>query len=497
MIQFMRLLTRHLPRRLKQRPGAALKVLIALVAVGFVQMAGCVDSPRVHRPELPSLLEGATAAPSVDLDSIVARDTLRVITRYSPSTYFLYRGRELGFEYELASAYAQRLGVHLQMVVARSQADVIPMLLDGRGDVAAPGYAALPPNAGDARSCSAYGESHLVLVTRTDDDSLRTLVDLSGRTVHVREGSRAHHELRTLSESLVDSIAIVTVSTAWDNESLIAEVEAGRISLAVADWPTVGMELAYHPGVRVGPMLGSPDSTSWLVRPDAERLAESINTFFAETNRSAFFNILKDKYFEQPARYSRYKSEYARFRQSGELSQYDTLIRRYAEEHGLDWRLVAAQVYQESRFNPRAQSWAGARGLMQLMPVTARSLGVHNTYSVHQNLSGGMRYLAQQVARFDTLGPNEALAFGLAAYNAGFGHVQDARELARREGLNPNVWSGNVETAIEMLAYERYYREATYGYCRGSETTDYVSRILKRWQVYRDMLDYQQDLPIL
>ena len=473
-----------------------LRVIPAILMVALIHFAGCVDSSRVHRIGVPTV-DSETAVQAFDLDSIAARDTIKIITRYAPTTYFLYRGGELGFEYELASEYAQRLGVHLQMIVADNPDDMVPMLLRGDGDIIAPGFAAKPLNVDNARSCSAYGESHMVLITRVSDDSLRSISDLAGKTVHVRAGSPAHRELLRLNSSMSDTITIVTVSGAWDSESLIAELETGTISCTVADWPVVGMELAYHPGVRVGPMLGEADSTSWLVRPEAHQLAQSVTEYFHSLHRTAFFNSLKDKYFAQERRYSRYKSEYVRFRQSGELSQYDVLIRHYANNAELDWTLVAAQVYQESRFNHRARSWAGARGLMQLMPRTARQLGVRNSYSVRQNLRGGTRYLAQQIARFDTLDQREALAFGLAAYNAGFGHVLDARELARREGLNPNVWTGNVEVTMELLAYERYYRQVTYGYCRGSETVNYVSSIMKRWQVYRTMLEYQQEIPIL
>ena len=480
--------------------GSGARISLVLIVAGLLQFFACFDSLRVSQYQ--SWKTGATpemlaAGVPVDLDSIIRRDTLRVITLSSPATYFLYRGRELGFEHELAQRFARTTGVHIQMIVARDASQVVPWLMEGRGDIVALGFSTDLSCNYDAHACSPYGATRMVVVTGRNGASIDSLSDLAGRSVHVRGGSRAYHALTGFNHQLGGAITIHAMPGSWDNESALSAVAYGSVEITVADWPLVAMELQHHKGLRIGPELGTPDSVAWLVRPTSVKLATAVNAFLDQARGSAFFNMLKKRYFEQETRYSRYRTEFVRFRRTGRLTPYDQLIRDAAGNHGLDWALVAAQMYQESRFNARARSWAGAVGLMQLMPETAKMMGVRNIRDAKQNIDAGTRYLALHVVRFDSLTERNALAFALASYNAGLGHVLDARKIARDEGLNPDVWKDNVELTIRKLARERYYRNATYGYCRGSETANYVNGILGRWQVYQEMLAYQQQAFVL
>jgi len=159
-----------------------------------------------------------------------------------------------------------------------------------------------------------------------------------------------------------------------------------------------------------------------------------------------------------------------------------------AEEVGVDWLLVAAVAYEESGFAHDMESPMGAVGLMQIMPETAASLGVADVLDPVQNIHAGTRYLRDQIAQFGSLEKRDAIAFGLAAYNVGLGHVEDARKLAAEIGRDPNRWRGNVETAMELLAHQRFYRRASSGYFRGSETARYVNAVLARWEMYERMM---------
>jgi len=472
-------------------------VWLIIVIFGLLQASARVYDP----PSQPVLAVPPSEKPAfpvaIDLDSIRTRDTLRVITRNTATTYFLYRGGERGFEYELASEFASRLGVHLQMVVPPSWDDMIPWLLEGKGDIVAPGFLMTPPYTVNAMRSRPYDASYLVVVSRTRKDMVRSLDGLAGRTVHVREKSPAAYALADLNAKLNGKITVVTVPSTWDTETLLSELADGNISTTVAPWPLAQIEQGEHPDLRIGPVLGQPDSVAWFVRPDSPELLRRINEFFSGTHKSAFYNVLKEKYFAPTERYSRYKDAHVNFIRYGRISPYDAFIQRSARRAGLDWLLIAAQVYQESGFNPRAQSWMGAVGLMQLMPGTVALLGVRNPWNPWQNIQAGVRHLAAQIARFDTLASDDAIAFGLASYNAGSGHLQDARQIALEEGLNPDRWAGNVEVAVKLLSHERYYSRTLYGYCRGSETVNYVNGIMRRWKVYRSLLERPRRSPIL
>ena len=173
---------------------------------------------------------------------------------------------------------------------------------------------------------------------------------------------------------------------------------------------------------------------------------------------------------------------------NGKISPYDKLVRKYSDRYGFDWRLVTAQMYQESKFNPKAKSQVGARGLMQLMPRTAKAMGVINTSDPAHSIKGGVKYLDWLRDRFDTSLPiSERLWFSLAAYNAGAGHVQDARRLASQMGYDANRWFEHTENAMLLLSKKKYAKKARYGFVNGTEPVNYVRDIRQRFEAYIEL----------
>jgi len=175
----------------------------------------------------------------------------------------------------------------------------------------------------------------------------------------------------------------------------------------------------------------------------------------------------------------------------GRLSPYDEILKKHSKRYGLDWRLMAAQAYQESLFDPEAESWAGAKGLFQLLPSTGLELGFEDLGDPEAGIQAGVRYMHQILARLEPRVPlKHRLRFALAAYNAGFGHLQDARRLAAEESLDPDKWFGHTEKAMLLLSQPRYYQRARYGYVRGSETVRYVSEIQNRYDHYVTLVPF-------
>jgi membrane-bound lytic murein transglycosylase F len=219
------------------------------------------------------------------------------------------------------------------------------------------------------------------------------------------------------------------------------------------------------------------------VRAENRKLLGAIDEFFDQEHRGVFYNMAYRKYFKDPRRIRKHVE--MRSANTGTLSPYDDLIRRYAEQYGFDWRLIVAQMFHESRLDPTAKSWAGAEGLLQVLPSTAKALGFHNLGDLETGIHAGIKYLNQLRGKLDADIPlQERTWLALAAYNAGFGHLADARRLAKRLGLDPNRWTDNVEKAMLLLSRDKYARQAKNGYCRCSEPVAYVRDIRARYDAY-------------
>lgn len=226
---------------------------------------------------------------------------------------------------------------------------------------------------------------------------------------------------------------------------------------------------------------------SWAVRDGNTELADSIKNWYKPEIAANVKREERELFSTQ----SIHRHVYAPMlnTQAGIISNYDHLFKRYAPIARWDWRLLAAQCYQESCFDPKAYSWAGAKGLMQIMPETARHLGLAESevYEPEQNIYAAVRYINELNSHFtDIRNPEERKFFVLASYNGGFFHIRDAMALAKKNGKNPHKWIHVAEYVVKLSTPE-YYNDPVvkYGYMRGSETANYVSAIYSRWQKYR------------
>src|SRR5690606_2562092 len=222
-------------------------------------------------------------------------------------------------------------------------------------------------------------------------------------------------------------------------------------------------------------VLSLPQQIAWGVRPNSPQLLEAFNSWLEQIKKEPTFMVIYNRYYKSP-RTSRIRmqSDYSSFG-GNKLSPYDDLIKTGAVALGWDWRLLAAVIYQESRFEENDESWAGARGLMQLMPRTAERFGAAEVNNPAENLQAGVRYL-QYLDNYwaKTIDDSEERTkFVLASYNAGLGHILDARELAASRGRNPAVWEDHVEEMLLKKSQPEYFNDPVVktGYCRCRETT--------------------------
>ena len=428
--------------------------------------------------------------PLRDWEAIQKSRTLRVLTRNHPASYFIWRGELMGFDYDLLKQFAREHKLRLSMVVPGPDADLAEALNSGMGDLVAASLTVT-----DARRAQGmvFSRSYLkvteqLIAAKTQEpavDNIPLAGLLAGQTVAVNPLSSFYDHLTALQQDQAEptDIANIVPVEGATTEQLIDAVAVGKYRYTVADSHLVAIERTYRDDFSVVGELPGERDIAWAVRPDQPELLKRLNTFLKKHHRDLFFNVTYNKYFKEEKRIRRLQAN--RLRTIDQLSPYDPIVRKLADQENRDWRMVVSQMYQESQFNPRAQSFAGARGLMQVLPRTARQMGISNLFEPENGIRAGVSYLGWLEERFPRDLPfDQKIYFTLAAYNAGHGHVRDARNLAARLGKNPDLWFGNVEEAMLMLSDPEYYRQARFGYVRGREPVNYVRDIRERYLGY-------------
>lgn len=409
-------------------------------------------------------------------------DTLKVVTLYSPMSYFIYRGEPKGYDYTLVDSLARQKGMVLDLKVAKSLASAVEMLDSGKVDLIAYEVPITEHYSKYAVPCGPENYTTQVLVQPKvkGEAPISDVTELVGKEVFVEKDSKYFRRMENINEELGGGIYIHEVDLdSMITEDLIKMVSDGKIPLTVVDSDIARLNKTYYPDLDIDMPLSFEQRSAWAVAPDKKWLADSINAWFALNSPQRTNEELLKQYFEQSKFTGASKFDFSK----GYISKYDDIFKKYAPKIGWDWRLMAAQAFQESRFKPNARSWVGARGLMQIMPRTARgyktSVSQLNNPEVSVRVATDLindldRYLTKYV-------PNdkERLKFVIAAYNVGIAHVYDAIALAKKYGLDPQVWDDNVSKAILMKMNPKYYNDPVvkYGYCRGTETVDYVKNI--------------------
>ncbi|MEM0963447.1 MAG: transglycosylase SLT domain-containing protein, partial [Bacteroidota bacterium] len=309
-----------------------------------------------------------------------------------------------------------------------------------------------------------------------------------------------------LEDRITGEIQVVEVDTT--SEALIRNVAVGNIELTVAQENVAVLEAGYYDNLEVQPAIGAPHGIAWAVRENAPVLLQSLNEWIVENADSRRWNQLYRKYYVDRRGFrERIETGYLTGR-TGNLSGYDDYLKQYAPTIGWDWRLLGSQMYQESRFEPNARSWAGAMGLLQIMPGTAGDLGLSNPYDPEANIEAATRYLKwlednYWAERIDD--PDERIKFILASYNAGAGHVMDAQRLTVADGGDETQWEDVRYWLLRKSEPAVYNRpEVRHGYARGLEPVHYVDIILERYEHYQQFVDGEegaeavpnQELPI-
>lgn len=441
-----------------------------------------------YKPELKAMLDDFIRRKRLEASQPTIKRTwpeiketgvLRMITVNGPTTFYLWRGNFVGYDYDLMKLFAKAHDLRLDPIIANGTDQALEFLREGRGDVVA---ASLTPTLVRQRMKLSFTNTYFptseVFVSK--DNAISGIRDLQGKTVHVNPATSFHENLVKLkSKADFEIVLREGVST----ERLIEEVSAGTIEATVADTHMFAVKSAYNESIQSGMLVDAGSGLSWAVREDQPQLLQKLNEWIKQNERGLEYNLAGQRYFQAAEQIRELEQQRIR---GDVLSKHDRLTKAIAEKYRFDWRLITSQMFEESRFVETAVSHAGALGLLQVMPNTAIELKVdpEELSDPAVGIHTGVRYLDWTRNRFRSLSPLEQQWFALAAYNAGVGHVRDARKLSKKLGLNPDKWFDNVEVAILKLAEPEYYRDARYGYVRGREPVRYVRNIRDRYEVY-------------
>lgn len=420
-----------------------------------------------------------------DLDDIIEDGELIVLTINSYASYFSYRESPMGFQYELAQGFAKSLGVELKVKVVNSEVELVKALLNGEGDLIAYNLAITNERKKELIYCGKENVSHQVLVQRNRNDVLNDVTQLVGKEVYVMPG-KYEMRLKNLNQELGGGIMIHEINQdSITNEDLITMVAEGKIDYTVTNNELAKINKTYNPNLDISMEISFDQRSAWAVRKTSPKLAEAADKWHRENINSAEYEASARRYFEL----DKHSPQGAILSlKDGRISYYDDLFKKYAPQINWDWRILAALVYTESNFNPKAVSWAGAKGLMQLMPATSRAYGVPAGMESdpEESIKAGVKYIAELQKIFFKVNDSDRIKFVLASYNSGIGHVFDAMALAEKYGKDKYLWDGNVAVYMLLKNKEEYYKDPVCknGYFRGVETYNFIRDVMTRADVY-------------
>ena len=445
----------------------------ALLAVGFLLLAaGCAEEETIPPPG--------------------PRTELVVLTRNAPTTYYVDReGHLAGLEFELATGFARAANLRVRFQVLDSIEAILQAIEEGRGDIAAAGLTRTESRAVRFLTGPEYQEIRELVVCGKEVEA-DLVEDLAGLEIKIIGASSYEETLDLLQESVPDLTWETTNQES--TEELLQEVWEGGLDCTLADSNIVAVDRRFLPELETPMELGEVGHLAWLVANDSSELMPELRSWFEEIQTSGELDALIHKYYGHLDRFEVSNSPRFFELMVTRLPRYLDIFLAAEEETGLPWTLLAAVAYQESHWDPEAVSPTGVRGLMMLTQATATWLAVEDRRDPEASIRGGSRYLRQLLDRVPPFVPEpDRLWMALAAYNVGFGHLQDARMLAVRLHENPNAWSG-VERVLPRLSWSRYYQELRHGYARGHEPVIYVRQVRNYWDLLARVFERPENI---
>lgn len=429
---------------------------------------------------LPLMLV-ACSEPDTELERVKHSGTLHVLTRNSATTYYEGPDGPTGLEYDLVKGFADELGVKLNMEVASNVSEVLAKLAEGKADLAAAGLTATAPRKLWARFTPAYQEITQQLVYRVGTRRPRNLSRLDG-TLEITAKSSHEEQLHKLHSEYRDLNWVENKEV--DSEELLTMVWERLIDYTIADSNEVAMNQRYYPELRVAFDISEPQPLAWAFpKFKDDSLYQAASDYFRRLKESGRLEQLIERYYGHLQDFDYVGTRTYMRHMRTRLPEYRKLFEYSAREFGLDWRLLAATAYQESHWDPAAVSPTGVRGMMMLTKVTASELGVQERADPVQSIRGGALYLSRMIKKIpERIQEPDRSWLALAAYNIGYGHLEDARVITQNQGGDPDSWK-EVKERLPLLRKRKWYRQTKHGYARGNEAVRYVENIRSYYDI--------------
>jgi membrane-bound lytic murein transglycosylase F len=438
-----------------------------------------------------------------DLDSIKSEGTIKAFINYSSTSYFIYKGNPMGFEYELLKKYCDFINVELEVIPIKNMDSIFVDLNKGVVDIVAANLTITQKRLQEIKFTDPIIITKQVLVQRKPDNwkklkrselqnkLLQSPLDLINKTITVREESSFFTRLKSLSNEIGGPININTVPGENTMEILIEKVANKEIDYTVADKNIAMVNQWHYPNIDANLTLSLDQKIAWASRSNSDSLTTSINKWLVEFQKTKKFKTLYNKYFKNQKGFNKRINHKYYTLTSGSISPYDETIKKHAPKMNWDWELMAALIYQESHFKNDAIGWGGAFGLMQFMPQTGARYGVDSSSSAEANIIAGTKYINRlnKIWEPQVTDSLERIKFILASYNVGPGHVLDAQKLAEKYNKNAKLWE-DVGYFLLHKSEPKYYNDEVvkHGYCKGYITFKYVNEIMERYEHYKNMM---------
>lgn len=429
-----------------------------------------------------------------NLEKVLNEGMLHIAARLGPLTYYERDSIPNGLDYNILAAFADSLGVAVEFRVYDGINEQLEALdLNASLDLASATFSVTEDRLAKYQFSAPYLEVDTLLIQHRDYARPKNLLEVveKGRSIVAVSGTSHTELLRELTETYPE--------LTWEEEAetimfqLLERVQNKEIDMAVVDSSIFDLEASLFPNVEVALTLERDHPVAFVFAQSSDNsLVDALDEFLLDFEESGELDTLLASYLDPEPSINVAGSLLFNRRIDERLPEYEPLFKRVAKEYDYSWILLAAQAYQESHWNAKARSPTGVRGLMMLTLPTARELGVNRLDAI-ESLEGGMKYLHGLRTRLpeDIIEPDRT-KFALAAYNVGYGHVQDARLLTRRGGDNPNSWT-DVQQYLPLLRQKKYYSTTKFGYARGSEPVHYVNNIY-RFANILDWYAWQRDI---
>lgn len=431
-----------------------------------------------------------------------SQDTLSVLFDNSNISYFIYKGIPSGFEYELLTLFAEDHDLKLNINICEDSDHILDSLQNGRYDLAAAYLTINRSRLEKVNFSLPLYTTNQVLVQRlpqnhrrmTKDEIVESVIDdaiqLEGKVVHVRQGSSYYYRITNYSEEVNIDIDIQEVPGSYVTSKLIEMVAEGEIDYTVSDRQIAVLNNYYFQNLYLETPLSLSQHIGWAVNKKNVLLLQEINEWIEDRKGSLEYNNIYRKYFDKKLYRKTKIKNVLEFVNKGILTTIDNEIKAAAQSANWDWVLLAAQIKKESNFDIKAKSHMGALGIMQVMPVTAKKYNVsaNQLFNMSQNMKLGAQEMRSYYDYWRSIVEDsvQAVKFSLASYNAGLGHVKDARRLAEKLDKDTITWDDNVEQMILLKSDAKYFNDPVvkHGYCRGIEVYGYVRKIMEYKQLY-------------